>query len=97
MKYSPPAFKRNPLFINDQRVATLHDEHVFVIIMHMLGGDCVFRTRPKRHLASVFPIEDVTLNSRRRVIRTRNSVSRMFHELGEDIHGENISALVKVM
>jgi hypothetical protein len=87
---------RNPLSVNDKRVATLHDEHVFVIIMHMLSGNGVFGARPKRHLASVLPIEYITFDARRRLIRTRNSVYRILHELGEDIHGENSSAVVKV-
>ena len=96
MKYSSPASYWNALSVNEERVATLHDKRVFVIIMRMLGGNCIFRARPKRHLASVFPIEDVTFNAGCRLIRTRNSVGRMLHELGKRIHEENISAALTV-
>src|SRR5215831_13524240 len=102
VRYTPcdeillPCIYWNPLSVNDEHVATLHNKHVFVIIMHMLAGSCVVRARPKCHLASVFPVEDVTFNAGCRLIRSRNSVDRMPHELGERIHGENISAVLKV-
>lgn len=87
---------RNALSLNEERVATLHDKHVFVIIVHMLAGNCVFSARPKRHLASVLPVENVTFNAGCRLSRTRNSVGRMLHELGKRMHEENISAALTV-
>src|SRR5215469_15268868 len=86
----------NPLPVNDERVATLHDQHVFVIVMHLFGGNRAFGTGPKCHLAAVFPIEDVTFNSRRCLIRARNPVGGILHELGEDIHAKNTSASLEV-
>ena len=48
---------------NDERVATLYDQHVFVVIMHMLCGPRVLGARPKRHLASISPVENKTFNT----------------------------------
>jgi len=60
--------------------------------MHVLGGNRVFGTCPKRHLASIISIENVTFNAGCRLIRTGNSVGGVRHELGEGIHGGNLSA-----
>jgi len=64
--------------------------------MHLPGGNCAFGAGPKRYLASFHSIEDIPVDARCRLARTRNSVGRMLHELGEGIHGEKISADVKV-
>lgn len=55
----------NALSFNDQRVATLHHQHVFVIFMHMLGGNSIFGACPKGHLASFLAVENVAFNTRR--------------------------------
>ena len=46
----------DPLSFDDERVATLRDQHLFVIFVHMFGGHRVFRACPKCHLASIFSI-----------------------------------------
>jgi hypothetical protein len=76
----------NPLALDEERVAALHNQHVFVILMHMLVGHRVFGASPKRHLASVFSIEDVTFNAPRRLIRAGDPVRWMFHELWKGVH-----------
>jgi hypothetical protein len=62
--------------------------------MLMLGETCVFGARPKR-LASVFPIDDITFDARCRLIRTRNSVGRILHELGEAFMARILAQLWK--
>jgi hypothetical protein len=44
---------------------------------------------PKRHLASVRPIEDVTFDSWCRLISLHNPIGAIFHEFGEIVHAAN--------
>ena len=87
---------RNPHSIDDERIATLHDKHVFVIIMHVLVRCRIFGARPKRHLASIFPIEDIAFNTGRCLIGAHNSVNRVLHETGEGVHADNINAPILI-
>lgn len=54
---------RNAFLIDNQREATLHDVYIFVEIVNLSSGGCGFAACPKRHLAAIHAIEDVTLNS----------------------------------
>jgi hypothetical protein len=63
MKYSPP--RRDSLTINDRRVAASHNDHVFVVVAYMRCGNHRLAASPKRHLADVGPVKDVTFHSRR--------------------------------
>src|SRR5437016_4226673 len=80
-------FEWNPLPLDDQGIAALNNDHIFVVVVRVRCGDRSFRATPKRHLAPVCPIEYVTLDSWGRLIGLRNSVSWMFHELGKVVHG----------
>ena len=81
-----PSFQGDAPTFYDQRIATLHDEHIFIVIVDMRGGRGSFRTGPECHLASVHSIEDVPLHSRSCLIGRRNPIGRMLHELGKSIH-----------
>jgi hypothetical protein len=77
---------RNPFSVNDQRVAALHNHHVFVVVMDMFRGGCSLTAGPECHLTFVDPIEHVTLNPGRGLIGTGDPVGGMFHELREGVH-----------
>lgn len=79
-------FQGNPVSVEDQRVATLHNDHIFVVIVDMLRRGPCFRTRPERHLASIDPIEHVTLDTWSGLIGSGNPVRGTFHELREVVH-----------
>jgi hypothetical protein len=72
--------------IDDQCVASLHNNHVFVVVV---GVGCRCRgvaAGPKCHLTAVFTVKNIALNSRSRLIGPRYPVCRMFHELGKIVH-----------
>ena len=83
--------KGNALPINNQRVASLHDNHVFVAIMHVRSRWRSLTARPKRHLAPVSTIEDVAFNSWSRLVCGGDPVRWMPHELGKLVHGRLLS------
>lgn len=63
-------------------IAALHNEHVFVVLVGVRRRSCSFTAGPKRHLAPIYSVEDVTLNAGSCMAGRRNSVCRMFHEFG---------------
>ncbi len=77
------SISQNALSVDDQRVATVHDHHVFVEIMHMLSGGRIWAARPERHLAAILPIEKITFNTGRGLIGTRNI------QIGQDVNQKN--------
>jgi hypothetical protein len=77
----------NPLPIDDQGIAAPHNDHVFVVIVHVCRGCRSFTAGPKCHLAPVCSVEDVTLNAWSRLIGPRDPVCRVLHEFGEIVHG----------
>jgi hypothetical protein len=79
-------FQGNPVSIDDQRVATLHDDHIFVVIVDMLRRRPGFSTRPERHLAALDPIEHVTLDTWSGLMGSGNLVRGIFHELRKVVH-----------
>jgi hypothetical protein len=81
---------RNPLSIDDQRIAALYDEHVFVVFVDMSRGCRGFTTGPKRHLAPVSAVEDKTLNAWGRLIGPCDLVRGMLHEFREVFHSFRI-------
>lgn len=81
-----PSPHPNPLSANDQRIATLYHQHVFIVVMDMLGRGRILSTDPERHLTSINSIEDVALNSRSSLTRGGNLVGRMFHEFRKVVH-----------
>lgn len=97
MRHSPrdeifvSGVQRNAPPIDNQDVASLHYDHVFVVVMSMRGGWRCLTTLPKRHLAPVSPVEDVALDSRCRLICCGDPVCWMLHELGEIVHGRLLS------
>ncbi len=86
MKYSSPAFTAIRFPFNDQRVAALHDQHVFVVLMNVEFGRWVVLACPERHLAAFRPTEDIALDSQRRLIAFRDFIQRSLHEGGKVVH-----------
>ena len=72
--------------IDDQCVASLHNNHVFVVIMGVRCGFCSVAAGPKCHLTTIFSVKNITLNSSSRLMGPRYPVCRMFHELGKIVH-----------
>jgi hypothetical protein len=81
-----PGIHWNALSVDDQGIATLHNDHVFVVIVSVCRGCRSFTAGPKRHLASACSIEYVTFDSWGRLIGFRDPVCRISHELGEIVH-----------
>jgi hypothetical protein len=59
---------RNLFPVDDQGVAALDNDHVFVVVVCVFGGHCIFATCPKGHLTAVHAVEDITLDARRRLM-----------------------------
>src|SRR5580692_9735516 len=76
----------NPFALNDQRVAPLHHDHVFIVLMRVRSGTRRFAASPKRHLTPIRPVKHVTLNSGRRLTTRCNPVLGTLHELREIVH-----------
>src|ERR1035437_2394404 len=76
----------NALVINNQGVAALHDDHVFVEVMHMWRGQGRFAAGPECHLAPVHSVKDVTFYSGSRLTARCDPVGRTLHELREIVH-----------
>ena len=85
-----PGLHWNPLSIDDQGITALHNDHVFVVVVGMCSGCRSFAAGPKRHLAPVCSVEDVTLNAWSRLIGPRDPVCGMLHEFGEAVHGYRV-------
>ena len=66
--------------------------------MYVLSGACTFGARPKRHLASIIPVENITFDTGRGLIRARDSVSYLLnpvHFLTEAVdHGIKTEGLL---
>ncbi len=81
-----PGFDWNPFAVDDQGVATLHNYHIFVVIVDMFCRARGFSAGPERHLASIYRIEHVALNPWSGLIGSGNPVSGIFHEFREVVH-----------
>jgi len=79
--------QRNAMPVDDQRVASLHNHHVFVVIVDVRTRQCCLIAGPKCHLAPVRPVEDLALYSWCCLGCTGNPVCGMLHELGKLVHG----------
>src|SRR5215470_5759584 len=88
-----PGPYRNRFAVDNQCVATLYNEQVFVKLMNMSFRARSFTACPKRHLAAVCAFKNITFNSRSRLISQCNLVGRVFHEFGEFIHAAIIVVL----
>ena len=86
---------RNSLALDDQGITTLHNDHVFVVIVGMWRGSCGLTAGPKCHLASVCSIEDKPLYAWSRLIGLRNFIGGMLHELGKIFHGRKSCPFLK--
>lgn len=76
----------NPFPINDQGIAALDHDHVFVVIVDVRSGSRGLAAGPKRHLAPIRSIEYVPFDSWGGLIGLRNPVCWMFHEFGKIVH-----------
>src|SRR5215470_6466494 len=75
------------LSINQQCVASLHNQHVLIKFMDMLCGSCGLSASPKCHLAFVGSIEDISFDTGGCLIRPDDPVRGVPHELREGVHG----------
>src|ERR1700730_11174069 len=87
----------NPLLINNERVAALHHDHVFVEIMHMRRGLRGFAACPERHLAPVRSVKNVTFNSRGGFTAYRYPVRRALHEFWEVVHRISLTRAILLL
>src|SRR5579864_4510375 len=72
--------------VDDQRITALHDHHVFIVIVHVLGRFRISHTSPECHLHAVEAIKDVAFDSRSRLARSANSIRRILHEIRKGVH-----------
>ena len=79
--------------IDDQCVASLHNNHVFVAIVGVRCGFSCVAAGPKRHLTAILSAKNITLYSRGRLMGPCYSVCRMFHELGKVVHNAQCHTL----
>jgi hypothetical protein len=77
---------RNPLPIDEQRVATLDNEHVLVVSVDVWLRYRGFTAGPKRHLGSVLAIEDIPLDAWSCLIGSSDPVCGMLQEFREIVH-----------
>jgi hypothetical protein len=75
-----------PFPIDDQCVASLHDDHVFIVIMRVRRRFRSVAAGPKCHLTAIFSVKNITFNPRSRLMGSRYPVCRIFHELGKIVH-----------
>jgi hypothetical protein len=66
--------------IDDEGVAALDDEHVFVEVVNVRRGDGRFAAGPEGHLRAVGSVEDVALDARRGLAGCGDAVGGGFHE-----------------
>src|ERR1035441_2444636 len=81
--------QRNAPPLDNQGVASLHYDHVFVVVKRVRSGWRCLTARPKCHLATVGSVEDIALDSGCRLIRCGDPVCGMLHEFGAISHGWN--------
>jgi len=81
-----PGFQRNAATADNQRIAALHDHHVFIVIVSVFGGCRIFSARPKCHLGAVDAVKDVTFDSASRLARLSDAIRWILHELRESVH-----------
>jgi len=82
-----PGSHGNPFAMNDQGIATLHHDHVFVVIVGVWRGFSGLTAGPKSHLASIRTVENKTLYVWSRLTRLRDLVGWMLHEFWKIDHG----------
>src|SRR5215469_1124981 len=86
-----PSFYLDPLPVDDQRIATLHNYHVFVIIVDMFRRGRSLSTCPERHLCSVGSVEHITLHTWSGLTGSGNLVRGMPHEFRKLVHALELS------
>src|SRR5579864_430431 len=83
----------DPLIADDQCVAALDHNHVFVELMHMRGGGRRLGARPERHLASICSVKHRPFDARSRLAADGDPVGGTLHELGKFFHDSRRSFL----
>src|SRR5271155_2504119 len=81
-----PSPDGNSLVVNDQRITALHNDHVFVEIVHMRLRACSFMTGPESHLTAVRAIEKISFRSRSSLTGCGDSISGTLHKTREVVH-----------
>src|SRR5262249_9251900 len=74
------------LAINDQRIAALHNDKVFIVVMDMRRRYCGLMTGPECHLTPVRSVKNIALYSRSRLTARCDLVYRTLHEAWEILH-----------
>jgi hypothetical protein len=86
-------FYWNVLAIDDQVVAALNDQHVFVEVVDMRLGCGGLAAGLEGHLAAVYAVEYVSFDSRGGLTARRDFVCRALHEVWEFIHRRSFRSL----
>ena len=81
-----PFLHRNLFSANYEGIATLHNEHVFVVIVNVLHRRSCLSACPERRLASICPVEHIAFYSRSSLFGCHDSVRWMLHEFREVLH-----------
>ena len=76
----------NSLAVDDEGIAPLNNDHVFVVFMDMGCGFGCHSTRPICHLASISALVHITHNSRSGLTGGGNLNGRVLHEFRKFIH-----------
>jgi|GEM_PF-3776963 hypothetical protein len=85
----------NSLIVNNQRVASLHHDHVFVIVVRMWHRHSVLSTRPKCHLCTVDSVKNIAFDSGSRLATSSDWIHVIFHEIWKCIHAFHSPRLVQ--
>jgi len=81
-----PGADRNPLAIDDERIAALDHHHVLVAGVRVGHGGRALTAAPEGHLAAVDAVEDKALDARRCLAGSCNLVGGLPHECGKFLH-----------
>ena len=81
----------NALAIDNQSIAALYDDKVFVLVMHMRSRYRRFTAGPECHLTSIGSVKDVPFYSGSGLTAGGNLVCWMLHEIWKIIHGSSFA------
>jgi len=80
------SFDRDAPSINQQRIATLHNQHVLIEFMDMLSGRCGLSASPKCHLTLIGTVKNIPFNTGGCLTRPGDPVRGIPHELRKCVH-----------
>jgi hypothetical protein len=71
---------------NDKGIASLCNDHILVILMHMRRGNGSLGTSPECHLTPIRPVKDVAFYARSGLATRCNLICGTLHELRKIVH-----------